>query len=133
MSPWQPQTPLALWAHQVFTGQRMTLPPLQYLSFDESDDGLGVSTIDALASVLPTDLPAVQAEAQHVLDWAYEHWGAPDAAAEDGDQGAGWSYELQVGQEAVPHQPTRALLSITISAPTPWCSELLIALFDGYF
>lgn len=103
---------------------------LQFLSFEESDDGLGIGTLDALASVLPEQLPAVQAEVHQVLIWAKEHWGEPDTYLEDGYQGTGWFYELQVHQEVIPNQPSRTLLSLTVSAPTMWCNAMLAAFVD---
>ena len=43
---------------------------LQYLDFEYSDDTEGVGTWDAMASVSPNQVTAVQAEVARVLGWA---------------------------------------------------------------
>lgn len=106
--------------------------PLHYVCFDRSDDGLGHSTLDALASVTPALLSAVQAEAQHIIAWVQASFGEPQHAddVQDNqhmDTASGWCYELSTYEETVPHGTTRAVLSLTISAPSDWCDALCAA------
>ena len=44
---------------------------LNYLDFDYSEDADGTGTFDAMASVLPAQLPALHAEITQVLAWAH--------------------------------------------------------------
>ena len=46
----------------------MSNPALQYLDFDFSEDEHGLGSFDAMASVLPAQLPALQAEIARVLE-----------------------------------------------------------------
>lgn len=69
---------------------------LTYLHFDASDNTDGLSTFDAMASVLPRDLPALQAEIARVLAWAHrQHADGPGPA----DDGHLWDYDLQASRE----------------------------------
>jgi hypothetical protein len=45
--------------------------PLSYLDFDYSEDEQGWGNFDAMASVLPPQRPALQAELAQVLNWAH--------------------------------------------------------------
>ena len=76
---------------------------LSYLLFDATDDDSGACSFDAMASVMPSRLPAVLAEVSAVLAWAWREGGAPSA---HGD-GTGWDFDLQAADE------TRAPLAIT--------------------
>jgi hypothetical protein len=69
---------------------------LRYLEFDFSDDTDGVCTLDAMASVAVSDLPALRAEIEQVLRWAFEHAGGQRGAPEEGGE---WDFDLQGPQE----------------------------------
>lgn len=70
---------------------------MQYLSFDLSDNDDGVATLEALASTGAADHPAVLAEAEHVLAWAWRRFPRTHGPAEDGMD---WDHDLQVSEEA---------------------------------
>ena len=72
------------------------MTPLQYLTFDVSDNDEGVVTIEALASTALAQHAAVLAEAQRVLDWA---WRAFPHTHGPADEGGEWDHDLQVGVE----------------------------------
>ena len=72
------------------------MTPLQYLTFDLSDNDEGVVTIEALASTSAAQHPAVLAEAHAVLDWA---WRAFPHTHGPADEGGEWDHDLQVGVE----------------------------------
>ncbi len=72
------------------------MTPLQYLTFDVSDNAEGVMTIEALASTALAQHAAVLAEAQRVLDWA---WRAFPHTHGPADEGGEWDHDLQVGVE----------------------------------
>lgn len=95
---------------------------LQYLDFDYSEDDLGNSTLDALASVLPDHAAALQSEASRVLDWAHAEFG-PAQALEDGGT---WHYELQCTQEAdIAQGVQRCVLALTLTGSTQFCLSLM--------
>lgn len=72
---------------------------LEYLLFDFTDDEAGSCSFDSVASVLPARLPALVHEIETVLNWAHREFGAPPAAADEGE----WNFELQaVGEHDVP-------------------------------
>ena len=101
----------------------MTQPfPLQYLIFDASDDGEGTGTWDAMASVRPTELPAVWVEVQAVLAWAEQHSPGPRGPL---DEGGTW--------DADEHQQTDGdwtTVTLTLTGPWAW-GEALVARFSG--
>ncbi|MEY5098288.1 MAG: hypothetical protein RJA36_1007 [Pseudomonadota bacterium] len=75
------------------------MPPmtaLTFLDFETSDDGEGHVTLDAMASVRPEHLPALQAEVVQVLDWLHRRF-------RDGpgplDEGAPWDADLRASTE----------------------------------
>ena len=72
------------------------MTPLQYLSFDVSDNDEGVVTIEALASTAFAQHAAVLAEAHEVLDWA---WRAFPHTHGPADEGGEWDHDLQAGVE----------------------------------
>lgn len=72
------------------------MTPLQYLSFDVSDNDEGVVTIEALASTSASQHAAVLAEANRVLEWA---WHAFPHTHGPADEGGEWDHDLQVGVE----------------------------------
>ena len=69
---------------------------MRYLSFDLSDNAEGVTTFDAMASTAATQHEAVLAEAQQVLDWAWQHFPHTHGPADDGMD---WDHDLQVQVE----------------------------------
>jgi hypothetical protein len=70
---------------------------LHYLDFDYSEDAEGAGSFDAMASALPAQLPALQAEVARVLDWAHRDYAGTRGPL---DEGGDWDYELQGVQEA---------------------------------
>jgi hypothetical protein len=76
---------------------------LDYLLFDFTDEESGSCSFDAMASVLPAKLPALIHEIEAVLGWACREFGAPSAAADEGE----WDFELQaLGEQDVPLEIT---------------------------
>jgi hypothetical protein len=69
---------------------------LNYLDFDYSEDAQGHGSFDAMASAAAAQLPALQAEVLHVLDWAHRDFAGTRAPL---DEGGDWDYELQGVQE----------------------------------
>lgn len=69
---------------------------LSYLEFDFSEDTEGVGTFDAMASVGPAQLGAVQGEVAQVLGWAFDAFGDERGAV---DEGGTWDYDLQAQAE----------------------------------
>jgi hypothetical protein len=95
--------------------------PLRYLDFDFSEDAEGTGTFDAMASVAPAQVPALQAEISGVLAWAHQHW--PDACGPTEDGGA-WQYDLRGVQEvstplALEFDETAGQLRTLAGSPTP--------------
>ncbi len=69
---------------------------MHYLIFDLSDNDEGVTTLEALAAT-PAELhPAVMAEVQQVLDWAWKRFPHTHGPA---DEGMDWDHDLQVNVE----------------------------------
>ena len=68
---------------------------LRFLDFDYSEDDAGRGLFDALASVRPEQLPALQAEVEAVLAWAHQAFGAPAPLDEDGE----WDLDLAASVE----------------------------------
>jgi hypothetical protein len=64
---------------------------LHYLDFDFSDEDSGRGSFDAMASVVPSRLPALLAEIAAVLGWAGRTFGRAGALQDEGE----WDYELQ--------------------------------------
>lgn len=69
---------------------------LHYLEFDHSEDTEGVFTFDAMASVAPAHLPAVLAEIERVLAWAFAHFPGSRGLLDEGMQ---WDFDLQSQRE----------------------------------
>ena len=70
---------------------------LQILTVDVSDNDEGVVTIEALASTSAAQHAAALAEAQQVLDWAWDAFPHTHGPA---DEGGEWDHDLQAGPEA---------------------------------
>ena len=69
---------------------------MHYLSFDPSEDADGVTTLEAMASTAAGQHAAVMAEAQQVLDWAWQHCAHSHGPV---DEGMDWDHALQVKVE----------------------------------
>ena len=114
--------------------------PLNYLDFDYSEDADGNGTLDAMASVLPAQLPALQSEIAAVLAWAHAHWPGACAPLEDGGT---WYYDLHGVQEMQcpltlsfdeatgqlhtttgGAAPPRTTLTLTLSGSSDFCTAL---------
>ena len=94
---------------------------LSYLDFDYSEDTDGTGTFDAMASVAPAQLPALQAEVRAVLDWAHTQFPNACGPAEEGGE---WQYDLQGVQEvstpmALEFDPADGSLHTTPGTPAP--------------
>ena len=74
---------------------------LAYLEFDYHEDGAGVGSFEAMASVWPPQLPALLAEITEVLDWAHAGFHGDRGPVEEGHD---WDYELQGSQEVTAPQ-----------------------------
>jgi hypothetical protein len=96
----------------------MSNPALQYLDFDFSEDEHGLGSFDAMASVLPAQLPALQAEIARVLDWAQGSF--TRGALDDGFD---WDYDLQLAAEQV-GPSLRHTASLTLGGVAPFCLAL---------
>lgn len=118
---------------------------LNYLDFDYSEDADGTGTFDAMASVLPAQLPALYGEIVEVLAWAHAQW--PDACAPL-EEGGLWQYDLQGSQEVITPlalvfstadgqlhtsagaaPPARTTITLTLSGSADFCHALRSA-FD---
>ena len=84
----------------------LRLMDLHYLLFDFTDEESGRGSFDAMASVLPTRLPALLAEVQAVLEWASTEFGAAAALADEGE----WDYDMQAAEE--PDMPLKVAYDV---------------------
>jgi hypothetical protein len=91
---------------------------MRYLQFDASDNGDGVVTLEALAATAAGQHPAVLAEAQQVLDWAWRAFPHTHGPAEDGGD---WDHDLQVNVEADGWHA----VTLTLSASQRFADEFL--------
>ena len=69
---------------------------LNYLDFETSDDGEGITTFDAMAYASAERWPALQAEAEQVLAWCTQEFGAPGPL----DHGKDWDLDVQLQSDA---------------------------------
>jgi hypothetical protein len=94
---------------------------VRYLSFDLSDATDGITTLDALAATSAAQHPAVLAEVNRVLDWAWRHFPHSHGPVEEGQD---WDHELQVqiGPEAQGHWHEVAL---TLTGSAAFVAEFL--------
>ena len=69
---------------------------LRFLTIDVSDNDEGIVTIEALASTAAAQHASALAEAQQVLDWAWQAFPHTHGPADDGGQ---WDHDLQVDIE----------------------------------
>lgn len=79
---------------------------LDYLDFEEADDGEGAVTFDALADVDTRQAPALRAEVTRVLDWATARFGQ----AAPLDEGGEWDCALDDHDEN-----GRTVVALTLS------------------
>lgn len=87
--------------------------PLDYLSFELSEDTDGVCTLDAEAATAPEQAAAVMAEVQQVLDWARQRFGASEGPV---DEGHDWQHELLTRTEpGTPHDWHTVALTLSAS------------------
>jgi hypothetical protein len=70
---------------------------LQHLTFDLSEAADGIATLEAMASTRAELHAAALAEAQHLLDWAWQHRPHGHGPV---DEGHDWDHDLQVHLEA---------------------------------
>jgi hypothetical protein len=66
---------------------------MDFLTFDLAEVDDGVSSLEAMASTAMEQHPAVMAEVQRVLDWAWRRY--PDSHGPL-DDGTDWHHDLQV-------------------------------------
>jgi hypothetical protein len=97
---------------------------MRYLTFDLSDDGDAVMTLEALASTVADQHPAVLAEAQQVLDWAWRHFPHTHGPADDGMD---WDHDLQVQVESGGWHS----VTLTLSASPRFVEAFLAQFGDG--
>lgn len=69
---------------------------LQFLAFELGEAAEGVSTLEAMASTPAAQHAAAVAEAQQVLDWAWQHFPQGPGPADDGFD---WDHDLQLSEE----------------------------------
>ena len=92
--------------------------PLSYLDFDYSEDEQGWGNFDAMASVLPPQRPALQAELALVLNWAHTTFPHQQAPLDDGGE---WDFDLQEWADNNPTGPPRHTLTLSLSGTPQFC------------
>ncbi|MBL0419975.1 hypothetical protein JI739_06410 [Ramlibacter sp. AW1] len=114
---------------------------LDFLEFDYSEDAEGNGSFDAMASAMPAQWPALQAEVASVLAWAEREFAHARGSLDEGGQ---WDVELQgvsevatplelqwesSGLRVEPGQPAapRVTLSLTVSGTPAFCAALRAA------
>lgn len=111
---------------------------LDYLDFDTSDDGEGLTSLDAMAYAKAAQWPALAAEVTQLLAWCSDAFGAPGSL----DEGHAWDLDLQLQSGAgdalalqwdarqrqllAPQaaQQTALQLSLTLSGPDPFAQQV---------
>ena len=66
---------------------------MNYLTFELSEAGEGVVTLDAMASTSAEQHAAAMAEVEQVLGWAWRNFPYTHGPADDGND---WDHDLQV-------------------------------------
>lgn len=64
----------------------MKQPPLRFLDFESTDDGLGWVTLEAMVEVSPTRKDEVLAEWARVWSWAHENAQGPQGPLDEGGE-----------------------------------------------
>lgn len=118
---------------------------LDYLDFDTSDDGEGLTSLDAMAYAKAAQWPALAAEVTQLLAWCSDAFGAP-GPLEDGHR---WDLDLQLQSDAgdalalhwdarqrqllAPQaaQQTALQLCLTLSGPDPLAQQLTEQFLDS--
>jgi hypothetical protein len=95
--------------------------PLNYLAFEASDDGDGLGTWEALASVRPADQARLWAEAQAFLAQAEALAPGPRGPL---DEGGVWDVDQHSTDDG-----GWVTLTLTLTGPWEW-GEALLARFD---
>lgn len=90
---------------------------LDYLIFEASDDGEGIGSWEAMASVRQAQLPDARAEASAVMAAAERDAPGPRGPM---DEGGLWDMDLQIQDEG---EWTR--LTLTLVGPWEWGEALL--------
>lgn len=65
---------------------------LNYLDFETSDDGEGITTFDAMAYATAERWPALRAEVEQVLEWCSVQFGQPGSL----EHSHPWDLDLQL-------------------------------------
>lgn len=94
---------------------------VRYLTFDLSDAGDDIAILEAMASTTAAHQPAALAEAQQVLDWAWQQFPHTHGPLDDGMD---WDHDLQVQVE----DSAWHTLTLTLTA-SPRFAEAFIATF----
>ncbi|MES2887745.1 MAG: hypothetical protein V4739_07000 [Pseudomonadota bacterium] len=89
------------------------MPALKYLSFELSESGDDLFTLEAMAATAADQHAAVMSEVQTVLDWAWRHF--PDAHGPV-DEGMDWHHDLQLTMDGRWHS---VALTLTGSRRSP--------------
>jgi hypothetical protein len=79
-----------------FAFKILRMTPLAFLDFDCSEDEDGNVSFDALASVAPAQLTALQAELARVLDWANDEFADDRGPLDDGGS---WDHAISAVSE----------------------------------
>jgi hypothetical protein len=95
--------------------------PLSYLVFEASDDGEGLGTWEAVASVRRTEQGRLWAEVQAFLAEAEAHAPGPRGPV---DEGGTWDVDQHTSDE-----DGWFTLTLTLTGPWEW-GEALLARFD---
>lgn len=96
---------------------------LQYLIFDASDDGEGLGSWEAMASVHARDVPRVLAEIDALVAAAEADRPGPCGPL---DGGGAWDIDVQQSTEGQWHT-----LNVTLAGPWDWGEALLARLGAG--
>jgi hypothetical protein len=91
---------------------------LSYLDFERSEDTAGAVTLDAMASVPPAELPAVQAEIDAVLGWLRSRFGERQGPL---DEGGAWDADVQQQADG----PERVMCTLTLALAADVAEALL--------
>ncbi len=88
-----------------------------YLDFDYSEDGHGCGNFEAMASIQPTHVAAVETEIKQVLDWAHAAFPGMQAAL---DEGGEWDFQVQQQLEMVAGLP-RQTFTLSLTGSPQFC------------